>query len=318
MARDIVSEAVQQAEAMKEAAYENAKSVLVEAMSTNLKAAVTEAIDEQIEDADVEAVEEAVEETEDAMDEASIDERQKYGGNKGDESKSRRDFEEGDDVTEDEYSEDEDEEEIADDAYDVDDDAGDEEGEEDLEEMDIEEVIEIIEDEEDDDEDIDVDIDVDKDDDEDDEEDDDIDEGEYGGNKGDESRSKRDFEATVAENKSLKKQNIRYEKALTFLKKRIDEVNLFNARLAAASDVMKAVTLTKEEKEQVVDHFDSCKNVNEVKRTFNVVVEAYTANDRVTKQRVDRPNVQSVISEDTQKTESDDQFNRLAELAGLK
>ena len=319
MARDIVSEAVQQAEAMKEAAYENAKSVLVEAMSTNLKAAVTEAIDEQIEDADVEAVEEAVEETEDAMDEASIDERQKYGGNKGDESKSRRDFEEGDDVTEDEYSEDEDEEEIADDAYDVDDDAGDEEGEEDLEELDIEEVIEIIEDEEDDDEDIDVDIDVDKDDDEDDEEDDDdIDEGEYGGNKGDESRSKRDFESTVAENKELRKQNARYEKALTFLKKRIDEVNLFNARLAAASDVMKAVTLTKEEKEQVVDHFDSCKNVNEVKRTFNVVVEAYTANDRVTKQRVDRPNVQSVISEDTQKTESDDQFNRLAELAGLK
>ena len=317
MARDIVSEAVQQAEAMKEAAYENAKSVLVEAMSTNLKAAVTEAIDEQIEDADVEAVAE----TEDAMDEASIDERQKYGGNKGDESKSRRDFEEGEDVTEDEYTEDEDEEEIADDAYDVDDDAGDEEGEEDLEEMDIEEVIEIIEDEEDDDEDIDVDIDVDKDDDEDDddeEDDDDMDEDQkYGGNKGDESRSKRDFEAAIAENKSLKKQNARYEKALTFLKKRIDEVNLFNARLAAASDVMKAVTLTKEEKEQVVDHFDSCKNVNEVKRTFNVVVEAYTANDRVTKQRVERPNVQSVISEET-KSEGDAQFDRLAELAGLK
>ncbi len=316
MARDIVSEAVQQAEAMKEAAYENAKSVLVEAMSTNLKAAVTEAIDEQIEDADVEAVAE----TEDAMDEASIDERQKYGGNKGDESKSRRDFEEGEDVTEDEYTEDEDEEEIADDAYDVDDDAGDEEGEEDLEEMDIEEVIEIIEDEEDDDEDIDVDIDVDKDDEEDDDEedDDDMDEDQkYGGNKGDESRSKRDFEAAIAENKSLKKQNARYEKALTFLKKRIDEVNLFNARLAAASDVMKAVTLTKEEKEQVVDHFDSCKNVNEVKRTFNVVVEAYTANDRVTKQRVERPNVQSVISEET-KSEGDAQFDRLAELAGLK
>jgi len=317
MARDIVSEAVQQAEAMKSAAYENAKSVLVEAMSTNLKAAVTEAIDEQIEDADVEAVAET-----DAMDEASIDERQKYGGNKGDESRSRRDFEEGEDVTELEYTEDEDEEEIADDAYDVDDDAGDEEGEEDLEELDIEEVIEIIEDEEeDDDEDIDVDIDVDKDDDDDDDEDeddDDIDEDQkYGGNKGDESRSKRDFEAAIAENKSLKKQNARYEKALTFLKKRIDEVNLFNARLAAASDVMKAVTLTKEEKEQVVDHFDSCKNVNEVKRTFNVVVEAYTANDRVTKQRVDRPNVQSVISEET-KSPGDAQFDRLAELAGLK
>ena len=318
MARDIVSEAVQQAEAMKEAAYENAKSVLVEAMSTNLKAAVTEAIDEQIEDADVEAVEEAVEETEDAMDEASIDERQKYGGNKGDESKSRRDFEEGDDVTEDEYSEDEDEEEIADDAYDVDDDAGDEEGEEDLEELDIEEVIEIIEDEEDDDEDIDVDIDVDKDDDEDDEEDDDdIDEGEYGGNKGDESRSKRDFESTVAENKELRKQNARYEKALTFLKKRIDEVNLFNARLAAASDLMRKVSLTKGEKERVVEHFDKARTVGEVKRTHRALAEGYTAANRsVKKQRVARPNVQSVISEE-QKQAQGGQYDRLAELAGL-
>lgn len=319
MARDIVSEAVQQAEAMKEAAYENAKSVLVEAMSTNLKAAVTEAIDEKIEDAEVESVEEAapVEDeqvAEEAMDEAGIDERQKYGGNKGDESRSRRDFEE-----------DEDEEEIADDAYDVDDDAGDEEGEDDLDELDIEEVIEIIEDEDDDDdEDIDVDIDVDKGDDDDEEDDDeedddDMDEGEYGGNKGDESRSKRDYEAAIRENKSLKKENARYEKALTFLKKRIDEVNLFNARLAAAGDVMKTVTLTKEEKEHVVDHFDSCKNVNEVKRTFSVLVEAYTANDRSAKKvRVDRPNVQSVISEETKKTESNSQFDRMAELAGLK
>ena len=319
MARDIVSEAVQQAEAMKEAAYENAKSVLVDAMSTNLKAAVTEAIDEQIDDAEASVAEEVVEDAvavdtedtqEETVEEAAVEEDQKYGGNKGDESRSRRDFEE-----------DEDEEEIADDAYDVDDDAGDEEGEEDLDEMDIEEVIEIIEDEdEDDDEDsIDVYIDVDDDDDSDDE-DDDIDEDEeYGGNKGDESRSKRDFEATVKENKSLKKENARYAKALTFLKKRIDEVNLFNARLAAASDVMKAVTLTKEEKEQVVEHFDTCKNVSEVKRTFKVLTEAYKANDRsVKKQRVDRPNVQSVISEESQETEGNGQFDRLAELAGLK
>ena len=117
----------------------------------------------------------------------------------------------------------------------------------------------------------------------------------------------------------MKKENARYAKALTFLKKRIDEVNLFNARLAAASVVMKAVTLTKEEKEQVVEHFDNCKNVSEVKRTFKVLTEAYKANDRsVKKQRVDRPNVQSVISEESQETEGNGQFDRLAELAGLK
>ena len=319
MARDIVSEAVEQAEAMKEAAYENAKSVLVEAMSTNLKAAVSEAIDEKLDDADVEAVEEAVEETEEAMEEASIDERQKYGGNKGDESRSRRDFEEG------EIEEDEDEEELADDAYDVADDAPDED---EVSEMDIEEVIEIIEDEEDDDEDIDVDIDVDKDDDEEDddeEDDDDMDEADvaedqkYGGNKGDESRSKRDFESAIKENKSLKKENARYAKALTFLKKRIDEVNLFNARLAAAGDLMKGVTLTKEEKEKVVEHFDSCNSVKEVKRTFSVLSEAYASTDRaVKKQRIERPNVQSVISEETKaKSSTDASFERLSQLAGL-
>ena len=36
---------------MKEAAYENAKSVLVDAMSTNLKAAVSQAIGENIDEA---------------------------------------------------------------------------------------------------------------------------------------------------------------------------------------------------------------------------------------------------------------------------
>jgi len=309
MARDIVSEAVEQAEAMKKAAYENAKSVLVEAMSTNLKAAVTEAIDEKLDDADVETTEESV-------GEASVEEGQDWGGKKGDESKSRRDFEEG------EIDEDEDEEEIADDAYDVDDDDEGDEGE--VAEMDIEEVIEIIEDEDEDDDeesvDVDVDIDADEDDDEDEELDEDDDEDEdYGGNKGDESRSKRDFEAAIQENKSLKKENRRYAKALTFLKKRIDEVNLFNARLAAAGDLMKGVSLTKEEKEKVVEHFDTCKTIHEVKRTFKVLGEAYAGTDRaIKKQRLERPNVQSVISEESKaKSATDNTFARLSQLAGL-
>jgi hypothetical protein len=315
MARDIVSEAVEQAEAMKEAAYENAKSVLVEAMSTNLKAAVTEAIDEKLDDAEVKVAEDN---DDDSVEEASVKEGhdKDWGGDKGDESKSRRDFEES------EIEEDEDEEEIADDAYDVDDDDEGDEGE--VSEMDIEEVIEIIEDEDDDDDDEEINIDVDVDADEDEDEDEDLDEEDeededYGGNKGDESRSKRDFESAIKENKSLKKENARYAKALTFLKKRIDEVNLFNARLAAAGDLMKAVSLTKEEKEKVVEHFDSCKTITEVKRTFKVLGEAYAGTDRaIKKQRIERPNVQSVISEETKvKSSTDAVFERLSQLAGL-
>ena len=102
------------------------------------------------------------------------------------------------------------------------------------------------------------------------------------------------------------------------MKSRIDEVNLFNARLAAAQDVMRKVSLTKTEKESVVESFDGCRTVGEVKRTFKVLAEAYKGTNKVVKKnRAERPNVQSVISEET-KTNNMAGFDRMAELAGLK
>ena len=337
MAKDIVQEAVEQAEAMKEAAYENAKSVLVDAMSTNLKAAVSEAIGEKIEetgnpkgaDLNVQYDPSGIEKLDGddltdegdgpAIIEAGLDEEQPYGGNKGDESRSRRDYEaalEGDDEDEDmdendEYGGDkgdesrshrdyeaalEDEDE-ADSDIDVDIDVDDDEDD------DIDEVLEIIEDEDEEDADVDVDIDIDDDDD-----DEDLEER---------GMMMKKVEAAVKENRTLRRENRRYEKALTFLKKRIDEVNLFNARLAAASDLMRKVSLTKGEKERVVEHFDKARTVGEVKRTHRALAEGYTAANRsVKKQRVARPNVQSVISEE-QKQAQGGQYDRLAELAGL-
>ena len=328
MAKDIVQEAVEQAEAMKEAAYENAKNILVNAMSTNLKAAVSEAIGEKItEDGnpkganlnvnydpeglkDLEGDDLTDEGDGPAIVEAGIDEDDEYGGGKGDESRSRRDYEEdenegdefggdkGDesksrrDYEEGAVWEDEDEDDDIDIDIDVDDD----------EEEDIDEVLEIIEDDDDDDEDVDVDVDVD------DDEDEDLEER---------GMLNKKIETAVKENRQLRRENRRYEKALTFLKKRIDEVNLFNARLAAASDLMRKVSLTKTEKERVVEHFDRARTVGEVKRTFRALTEGYTASNRtVKKQRVGRPNIQSVISED-QKQSQDGQYSRLAELAGI-
>ena len=328
MARDIVSEAVEQAEAMKKAAYENAKSVLVDAMSTNLKQAVTEAIDEKIDEAAPEAVDseeiqdEVATSDTDSIAEAGVEEEEL----ELEASIEEDDVNEADEVIEivDEIDldEDEDEEEIADDAYDVEDgddiedvdedeDYGGNKGDESKSRRDFDAAID-----EEDHEDADIDIDVDVDDDEDDDED--VDEGEYGGNKGDESKSRRDFESAVRENKQLRKENKRYEKALNFLKSRIDEVNLFNARLAAAQDVMRKVSLTKTEKESVVESFDGCRTVGEVKRTFKVLAEAYKGTNKVVKKnRAERPNVQSVISEET-KTNNMAGFDRMAELAGLK
>jgi len=329
MAKDIVQEAVEQAEAMKEAAYENAKSVLVNAMSTNLKAAVSEAIGDKInEDGNPKGANLNVNydpeglknpEGDDLTDEgdgpaiieAGVDEGDDFGGDKGDESKSRRDYEDDDeDENEgDEYGggmgdesrsdrdyeaalEDEDDDEVDVD-IDMDDDDDDE---------DIDEVLEIIEDEDEDD--VDVDVDVDEDEDEDVEE---------------RGMLNKKVEAAVKENRQLRRENRRYEKALTFLKKRIDEVNLFNARLAAASDMMRKVTLTKDEKQRVVEHFDRARNVGEVKRTYKALAEGYRASNRsVKRQRIARPNVQSVLTEDQKNQNTNQsQFERMSELAGL-
>ena len=167
MARDIVQEAVEQAEAMKEAAYENAKSVLVDAMSTNLKAAVSQAIGENIDEAgapkgadvnvnyDPEGIQKL--DGDDLTDEgdgpaiieAGLEEDDEYGGGKGDESRSRRDYE-GDDE----------EDENEGDEY------GGGKGDESKSRRDYEAALEGDDDEEED-ADIDVDIDVDDDDDED-------------------------------------------------------------------------------------------------------------------------------------------------------
>jgi hypothetical protein len=82
---------------------------------------------------------------------------------------------------------------------------------------------------------------------------------------------------------------------------------------------MRKVSLTKDEKERVIEHFDKARTVGEVKRTFRALGEGYRASNRgVKKQRVARPNVQSVLTEE-QKNQNPNQqvFDRMSELAGL-
>ena len=125
---------------------------------------------------------------------------------------------------------------------------------------------------------------------------------------------------SMEENKSLKrrvvalkKEAARYASALTTMKKTVNEVNLFNARLRGATRLMNEVTMTRKEKNSVMDRFDDCESVREVKRTFKALKEAYRASSRVRNQRTNR-NVQSVKNT---LTESNEQFTRLQELANV-
>ena len=290
--RDIVSEAVEQAEAMKQAAYENAKNVLVEAMSTNLQAAVAEAIDEKLDTEDVEISEEVV-----------AEETVEEGAHDTDEMEDKDEMAHMDEL-EDEDDDDDDEEVDIDIDIDADGDDDDDEDEEELDEVDLDEVIEIVEDEDE----------MDEGEHEDADEGEDMDEVDMEDDEDVEEIGKM-YKEAVAEVESLRTENKRYAKALKVLRTRIEEVNLFNARLAAATDVMNQVTLTKEQKERVVEHFDSCDTLDEVTRMAGVLKEAHETHTP-SKNRTQRPNVQSVISENN-KTEAPSGFDRLTQLAGL-
>lgn len=278
MAKDLVQEAYAQIDAMRDAATETAKNILIEAMSTDLKAAVAQAMNDTIGDEEVseEVVEEnedittenaeteVVEEVEGEVVEESVEDEEEdtlEESEEDDDSETLEEVYEGDDEDEDEDDDDEDEED----------------DDEDMEEMlDEEEVLEVVENEE-------------------------VDE----------------LSELKAENAALRQENKKYEKALISVKKQMDEINLFNARLAAATDLMRTTPLTKAQKENVVENFDSAKSLGEVKRMHKILKEAYKGAEKtVNKPRVSRPNVQSVVTENKEAT-GETAYDRLSKLAGI-
>jgi len=330
MSKDIVQEALDNAKAMREAALENAKTTLVDAMATNLKSVVSEAITEQLS------------EEKDIPSDYHTGKKGQLGDDRmGDEIPAKGDT--GDDLTGEGDGpaiieagiEEEEEEEMATDMEEAED-MEDMDEEEDMEEGSYEEEDEDDMEEgsyEEEDEEMDMDDDdLDSDDDDDmeevieiTEEDDDDDEMEEG-----EDEEEVTAEEIVGEmvkldreNKQLRKENARLSKAVKILNNRIDEVNLFNARLAATSELMRKVTLTKEEKERAIKILDTASSINEVKRSYKALYEGYRAGGRQvkSKNRVNRRPVHSVMTESAKRQvvqESTNEVDRLARLAGIQ
>jgi hypothetical protein len=332
MSKDIVTEALDNAKAMKAAAVETAKRTLVEAMSSNLKAAVAQSINEQLNEAGAPAMVGGEKNQPSDYHDGKKGENlgtDRWGNEitvtgdtpndnpveKGDgpavveagiEEMEEGDFLEFDDEEDDEFGDDDeygdedemgmgDEEDLGeylemgyDEGYDEghdDEMGGDEEFGDDPEGEDMEEVIEIMD-------------------------------------EGDELDTDDIVEEMIGldrENRKLRRENNRLVKAVTLLNNRIDEVNLFNARLAATSDLMRKVSLTKEEKERAVRLMDSAKTISEVKRSYRALYEGYRAGGRqVSNNRVNRRPVQRVVTEGSTSNSMNGEFARMGELAGIR
>jgi len=290
--KDIVKEALEQVENLKDASMANAKNVLVSAMSTDLKAAVTQALHESINESDDQPADYHVDKKDKNLGSDRVgDEIPADGDTPNDDPAEKGEgpaiietgIEEDDDLEELPFDDEEDDEEEVEemDMFETDDEEDDDE----------EDVIEVVEDE-----------DMDFEDDDDDDEEEEISAEE----------SVVQYESTI---KKLTAENKRMRNALGKVKVQMDEINLFNARLAAASDLMRRVTMTKDQKERVVENMDRCRSIGEVKRAHRMIFEGHKSQKVVKKNRVARPNVQSVVTEETSDTPN--KFARLNELAGL-
>jgi len=91
--------------------------------------------------------------------------------------------------------------------------------------------------------------------------------------KSDDSEEKE--EETVKENISLKKELAEYRSAVVYLRDRINEVNLLNAKLLYTNKLFKQASLNNEQKLKVIESFDLTKSVREAKLVYATLAESF-------------------------------------------
>lgn len=308
MAKDIAKEALEEAKKVKASAMSNARKAMAEAFTPLVRDKVTQALNEELGGAgeppadydeageqermgdEVAVVGDTGEDLSDEGDGAAVVEAGVEEGSFYEEDDFEEDDFEDDDLEDYEGDDDDDLEDLDDGAYmEMGDPIGDEDlGLDDEEEDDVIEVVEAEHEDEDEDEDEDMEEQV--------------------------AEAKKSIRALTTANRKLAVENAKLAKVVSRLKDTLEEVNLFNTKLKASMSLFKNVALTNEEKEKVIDRFDECDNVAEIKRTYSVMKEAYNYSNKKTKRnRVSRPNTQKTRTIN----ENDQTVSRMTELAGL-
>jgi len=337
---DILKEAIADAKAVRETALENAKMALEEAFTPQIKSMLSAKLKEDemgddeeapMEDemGDDEDAEEGYHEGEDDeaeegehAEEGAHDDEAEEGAHEGEDDEAEEGMhDEGDDEDEveesnldleaiikeleDELSEGEDGEEVEESTESV------EEGEEIEEEYEIDEAALTEEDDEDDKDEVDEELDKSSD---------------IG--KGDNNRGTTDASSAIGGGKKgmteVQAELKEYKEAVSFLKDKLHEVNILNAKLLFTNKLFKAYSLDNNQKLKVVETFDRAQTTREIKLVYSTLAEQFGDNGSiVTKKSISesasaavsstKPSKESrkVISEETQVA------NRFKKLAGL-
>jgi hypothetical protein len=319
---DILKEAIADAKAVRETALQNAKMALEEAFTPQLKSMLSAKLRE--EDDEFEGEEEVpAEEQEDELgaEEVPAEEQEdEFGGEEevpaeeGTYEEDEEEFggeEEGEFGGEEEVPAEEDEEgelDLESIIRELESELSEEEGEEEGEAVEeseeaVEESDEPVEEEYEIDESLFT---------EDDDEDDDDDDEEV-----EESADNSELEALQSELKE-------YKSAVHFLKDKLHEVNILNAKLLFTNKLFKEYSLNNNQKLKVVETFDRAQSTREIKLVYSTLAEQFSDNGSITKKHSIKESASSVVgstkpSKGSRKVISEEKqvANRFKKLAGI-
>ena len=84
-----------------------------------------------------------------------------------------------------------------------------------------------------------------------------------------------DEEDSVEEVAKLKKEVKEHRDVVKYLRSKLNEVNLLNAKLLFTNKLFRAYGLSNEQKMKVVETFDRAKNLREIKLVFSTLAESF-------------------------------------------
>jgi hypothetical protein len=123
--------------------------------------------------------------------------------------------------------------------------------------------------------------------------------------------------------KEVQEELSEYKEAVSFLKDKLHEVNILNAKLLFTNKLFKEYVLNNDQKLKVVETFDRAQTTREIKLVYSTLAEQFSGNGSIKKKSIKESASAAVSSTKPSKeskkviSEENDVANRFRKLAGL-
>ena len=123
------------------------------------------------------------------------------------------------------------------------------------------------------------------------------------------------------ETKDYNKYPKEYKEAVAYLKDKLHEVNVLNAKLLFTNKLFKEYALDKDQKVKVVETMDRAQTTREIKLVYSTLSEAFKSAGKITRKRKIKESASSAVGSTKPRkkiiTEEQKVANRFKKLAGI-